>query len=175
MRARPARTRGTRMGFILALGLMAAALHVAQAEEEGAHPLVGTAWRATAIGDTETRGHEASTLAFSASQRVTGGAACNRFAAPVSLAGEKIAIGPLAVTRKACPPAVMDQERRYLTALAAAARVVQEGERLRLLDADGRVLVRLRRIGVASEPLAVGEGAGAEGSPGDAPEDGGGP
>lgn len=169
MRRTAPRARSTRLSFLLALGLMAAALHVAQAEEggEGALPLADTAWRAEAIGPEPTRDHEASTLAFPTADRAVGGAGCNRFHGPVSWADGRIAIGPLAVTKKACPPAVMAQERRYLAALAAARGVEREDDTLRLLDADGRVRVRLRRIGGASEPLAVGEGAPGEGSPPD--------
>ena len=49
------------------------------------------------------------------------------------------------MTRRACPPAVMDQEQRFVAALAAARAYRQEGDVLLLLDEGGRPLLRLSR------------------------------
>jgi putative lipoprotein len=122
------------------------------------HPLVGTAWRAERIGDEATLDHHGSTLAFASAERVAGSGACNRFSGAVTLSGASIAFGPLASTRMACEPAVMDQEQRFFAALAAARGLRHDEESLELSDADGRVLVRLRRIGVPAEAVGVGEG-----------------
>ncbi len=39
----------------------------------------------------------------------------------------------------ACPPVVMDQETKFLTALGAVRKARREGDTLMLLDDDGRV------------------------------------
>ena len=46
----------------------------------------------------------------------------------------------------ACPPAVMDQETRFLAALEAVRKAQREGDKLMLLDGDGRVRIRLTPI-----------------------------
>lgn len=52
---------------------------------------------------------------------VTGSGGCNDFRAPYTRDGDRIAIGPVVATRKACPgEGVMEQERAFLAALAAA-------------------------------------------------------
>jgi heat shock protein HslJ len=150
------RTGARRAGALLT-GALALGAGAAAGEAGPPHPLLGTAWRAEAIGDEAARGDPASTLAFASEGRVAGSGGCNRITGPVSLHGDAITLGPLAATRRACPPETMQQEQRFLTALAAARRVAHDEDVLRLLDADGRELVRMRRIGVASEPTHVGE------------------
>ncbi len=46
----------------------------------------------------------------------------------------------------ACPPAVMDQESRFLAALGAATAFRAEGGKLLLIDQGGRVRVRLAAL-----------------------------
>lgn len=46
----------------------------------------------------------------------------------------------------ACPPAVMDQESRFLAALGAVTAFRAEGGKLLLLDQGGRVRVRLAAL-----------------------------
>jgi heat shock protein HslJ len=74
---------------------------------------------------------------------VAGEAGCNTFHAPYSLAGSRIAVGPAAATRKMCEPAVMTQEREFLTALASASTwSIDSAGLLHLHRPDGeRVLV----------------------------------
>jgi heat shock protein HslJ len=50
---------------------------------------------------------------------------------------------PAGTTRMACPEPVMEQEQRYLEALGAVTAYRSESATLSLLDAGGRVRVRL--------------------------------
>jgi putative lipoprotein len=59
------------------------------------------------------------TLDFS-DQRVAGRASCNSYQGTWSLKEERLAITDVAVTMMACPEAIMNQERRFLDALASA-------------------------------------------------------
>ena len=86
-----------------------------------------------------------STLAFEGDQRVSGSTGCNRYTAPLSVTGTSIRVGVIAMTRMACPPPVMDQESRFTAALEAARGFRQEGDVLRLLDEQGRSLLRFTR------------------------------
>ncbi|OYQ30854.1 hypothetical protein CHU93_06225 [Sandarakinorhabdus cyanobacteriorum] len=91
-------------------------------------------------------------LAFIADS-VAGTAGCNRLAGGWQQAGATIGIGPVAVTRMACPPAVMAVEARVIALLNAAKRVEfdarggatlisDDGQRLRLIPALPDVPVR---------------------------------
>jgi heat shock protein HslJ len=46
----------------------------------------------------------------------------------------------------ACPPAVMDQETKFLAALESVRKARREWDKLLLLDGDGRVRMRLTPI-----------------------------
>ena len=60
--------------------------------------------------------------------------------------GAQLVFGPLATTRKMCVPALMDQERKFLAALAATRTFRFEGPYLRFYGAAGAELVRFTRL-----------------------------
>ena len=69
-------------------------------------------------------------------------------------------------TRMACPPDVMDQEGKFLSALEAVKMARREGDKLLLLDGGGRVRMRLTavprpsaRLGLTSARASVTIGA----------------
>ena len=107
--------------------------------------LGGTGWRAVEIEGRATDPEVASTLAFEGDQRASGSTGCNRYTAPLSVTGTSIRLDVIAMTRRACPPAVMDQETRFTVALEAARGYRQEGDGLTLLDEQGRPLLRFTR------------------------------
>jgi len=109
-------------------------------------PLEGTTWRAEDIDGARSSDRTPSTVAFEANRRIEGRAACNRYFGTFEQSGETVRIRPAGLTRMACPPAVMDQERQFLVALEAVKRGRREGETLELLDGDGRVRIRLTAI-----------------------------
>ncbi len=89
-------------------------------------PVSGTTLTATFTGDT-----------------VSGSAGCNDYNGPYKLDGDKVTIGPLATTRKACEQDMMDQETEFLTALQTPATVEQNGGIVTLRDAAGATQVTL--------------------------------
>jgi heat shock protein HslJ len=54
--------------------------------------------------------------------RITGSGGCNRFMGGYELDGDRLTIGPLASTFKACEEPIMSQEMLYLNALQGAQR-----------------------------------------------------
>lgn len=68
---------------------------------------------------------------------------CNSMRGQATVKDTAVTIGALAATRMACDPALMDLEVRYARALSAVRSYVAEGRTLRLLSADGAVLVSL--------------------------------
>jgi heat shock protein HslJ len=105
--------------------------------------LAGTRWL---VEDLESRGvmdRLQSTLEFPEAGRAAGNLGCNRFTAEVKQSGAAIEFGPIAATRRMCPPAVMDQEDRYAGVLERARTALVEGPYLFLLDEAGIKLARL--------------------------------
>jgi copper homeostasis protein (lipoprotein) len=86
------------------------------------------------------------------SDRVSGSGGCNRLMGGFELEGPKLRFLPLASTRMACPDPQMAFERRFFNAVELVRGWRIEGGNLLLLDADGRVLLRL----VAVAPPAAG-------------------
>lgn len=88
------------------------------------------------------------TVSFSADdQRVTGSAGCNRYLASYKQSGESITITAPGATRRACaePAGVMEQETAFLAALASAATVRLEADRLTLRTPAGVIALTLAR------------------------------
>jgi heat shock protein HslJ len=77
------------------------------------------------------------TAAFGADGRISGSGGCNQFNGSYTLSGNNtISIGPLATTRMACAPAIMDQENAYLAALQASTQYAVRAAELTLRDAN---------------------------------------
>ena len=88
------------------------------------------------------------TANFDAAGHVSGSAGCNDYNGPVKATPPKIAIGPLASTKKFCAPAgVMEQESAYLAALASAATFSIQGATLEFRTASGSIAATLSRAG----------------------------
>lgn len=84
-----------------------------------------------------------SPIRFNPIGTASGHAGCNRFSGGIVLGPGTIDVGPLATTRRACAEAVMDQEQRFLDALAQSERwQLGDDGLLRLTAADGRELLR---------------------------------
>jgi heat shock protein HslJ len=109
-------------------------------------PLEGTAWRAEDIDGAAVGERAESTLAFDTQGKVAGRGACNRYFGTYEQAAETVTIRPAGLTRMACPPAIMDQEQKFLAALEAVKKGRREDGALLLMDGDGRVRVRLTAI-----------------------------
>ncbi|HEY0819799.1 MAG TPA: META domain-containing protein [Rhizobacter sp.] len=71
-----------------------------------------------------------------AQQRLTGFAGCNTLRGRYLQRGTTLALKPVATTRMACTPELMEQEGRFLQALAAIDSYRIEGRRLSLLQGD---------------------------------------
>jgi putative lipoprotein len=106
--------------------------------------LIGTAWTVERIDDTDAAGAY-STVRFE-DGRVSGRAGCNQYSGYLQAAGDALRVSETRTTRMACPPPVMEQESRLLSALAAVRTARREGDRLVLLDEGGRVRLRLAQL-----------------------------
>lgn len=118
----------------------------------GAPSLAATAWIAEDIESGGVVDRVRSTLAFEGDGRVFGNGACNRYFGTVKFSGDRLQLTPLGTTRMACLPAVMDQETRFLAALAATASFRSEGGKLLLVDQAGTTRVRLAPLPSGVKP-----------------------
>jgi heat shock protein HslJ len=124
----------------MTLGMVTMLAAGASAAEEGAPSpaaLVGTTWRAETIAGRPVMDTAASTLTFVSAEEVAGLGACNRYHGRWRLTDGRVEFGPLAATKRACAPALMDQETRFFTALQEANRLALDGPFLLLRGTIG--------------------------------------
>jgi heat shock protein HslJ len=88
--------------------------------------LIGTTWRAETIAGRPVMDNAASTLTFVSAEKIAGLAGCNRYSGPLRVEGGRVRVGPLAATRMACAPALMDQEARFLATLQRVERIARD-------------------------------------------------
>jgi heat shock protein HslJ len=89
--------------------------------------LRGSSWRLADLGGTGVLDGAEATLTFPEAGRIAGNGSCNNFSGRAAIGAGTIRIGPLASTKRACPPAVMDQEAKYLRAMEAAQLIAMQG------------------------------------------------
>ena len=112
--------------------------------------LVGVEWLVTNYNNgteaiVSVSGGVDLTALFDESGKVSGFSGVNTYNGDYSLDGSAIEVGPLATTRMAGDPALMEQETLYLTALQSAAKVIIVGDKCELHRDDGAIAVKLIR------------------------------
>jgi heat shock protein HslJ len=116
---------------------------------EGIHnlKLEGTNWLVEAIDGGSVMEDVQPTVKFGKEGRVSGSTGCNLFSGAFTEENDQIQFGPLASTRRACPPKVMSQERLFLEAMAAVRSFsVDKNGLLHLTDTEGGELLRLSPV-----------------------------
>ena len=101
--------------------------------------LPGSAWQVTTFAGQSPLADHPITFEFDTEGNITGDASCNRFGGSCAIDGDKIEVGPLRSTRRACEPEVMQQEQRFLALLGAATAWSMDGEELVLTAPDGEI------------------------------------
>lgn len=132
--------------FVLSTMLLAACQSAAPSPVAARHPLIGTSWLARDIDGRGVLDDLRSTLVVESAERVSGQAGCNRYFGRVGLEESNIGISRVGSTKMACPPAVMDQERRFLEALQAASYWERGGDILIIFDGERRQRLRLSAV-----------------------------
>ncbi len=107
----------------------------------------GGKWLAESIRRRGVIDNLQTVLDIAADGRVSGSGGCNRISGKADISGERISFSPLAATRMACAPAIMDQETKFLAALNDVRTWRIDGRRgkLFLLDAQGNEVLLLAR------------------------------
>lgn len=103
-------------------------------------------WRGKEIGGKAVVVSSEVSLTFEPDGRIYGNASCNRFFGSFRLIKGRLKISETGASMMACDPPLMDQERNFLNALEAVDHfAVTSTGQLRLLGADGRVVIGLQR------------------------------
>ncbi len=111
-----------------------------------AEQLVGK-WLAEDIDGRGVIDNAQSTLEVNADGSVAGDTAVNRYGGMAHIKDQTVTFGPLAMTRRAGPPALMDQESKFTDALAKSVGFrIDENGLLYLMDAAGKELLRFSRM-----------------------------
>lgn len=124
-------------------GCSSAAVDKPRSDRKAGISLAGTSWVAEDIDGRGVLDQAQSTITFESESRVVGSTGCNQYFAAAQISDKAIQFGNAGSTRRACPPPVMDQEKRFLAALEAARTYRMKERVLELLDGSGRVVVRL--------------------------------
>jgi putative lipoprotein len=118
------------------------------AAETPEHPTPKGKWLAESIRNAGVIDKQQSMIEIAADGKVAGKGGCNGFGGTATIAGDKISFASLVATRMACPPAVMDQETKFLSALNDARRWMIDDQRgkLILFDSSNREILLLARM-----------------------------
>ncbi|PZQ46454.1 MAG: hypothetical protein DI556_20370 [Rhodovulum sulfidophilum] len=110
-------------------------------------PDLAGSWLAEDIGRAGVIDRLRTVLVIAADGAVSGSGGCNRITGRATISGETVAFGPIASTDMLCPPAVMDQETKFLALLGQVRswRADPERKKLLLLDADGTAIMTFAR------------------------------
>lgn len=128
--------------------LCAACASPAESASRGERALAGE-FTVERIEDRPVLDRSPASLTFDADGRVHGLASINRFTGTWTLDGDALTLSPLATTRMAGAPALMEQEQRLLDALGRVGRADLSDGMLVLSSAEGVELVRASRVPAA--------------------------
>lgn len=104
--------------------------------------LQGPQWRVTTLLGKKVPENIDLSMYFSEDRRLSGKAACNRFAGSVRLSGEGLELGRLVSTRMGCVRDLMEWEQSFLNALAEVSRFsLTEDQQLVLFIGDTPALL----------------------------------
>ena len=104
----------------------------------------GIEWVVTEVLGTPWPNDDPATLMIDTEAHVSAFAGCNRFRGQASMSdGEFTMLGDLAGTMMACPDAVENEERRFLSALTRVTGYVRYGGGLVMTDAQGSAVLHL--------------------------------
>ena len=106
--------------------------------------LVGS-WTVEFIGERPVIDRSPAFIQFTEDDKVGGNSSCNRFTSSYTFSETQLSFGQAASTRRACPQVLMEQEQRFLAALARVAQVQLENGMLELTDADGALVFKASR------------------------------
>jgi len=136
--------------FVITAGLMLAACATTGSGSSSAGTASITAlqageWRIENIAGAGVIDDSPATLLFAPDGRLSGNASCNRLIASYTVQGSKLTISPAGTTMMACPPALMDQERKLIDLIGTVTRYsIDRTGKLTLTSTSGKSIIARR-------------------------------
>ncbi len=132
-----------RRAFITLLG--GAAAWPLSSTAHAAADLFGQKWLVNSIRGVSTFDKFRSELLISEDGKVSTTVGCNRMVGRATIDGDRLTVGQLASTRKACPPPLMELEGKYAAALGTTRSFRIKGRLLKFVDGAGDSLIIFMR------------------------------
>jgi len=126
------------MKFLFTLLLTVSAALAMETNKQTA-TLPGSAWQVKTFAGQPPLADHPITFEFDNEGNIAGDGSCNRFGGSCKIEGDKIEVGPLRSTRRACEPDIMQQEHKFLALLGAAAAWAIDGDELVLTAPEGEI------------------------------------
>ena len=119
--------------------LLLALIGCAAADPPGPLPVgrAGTRWIARTVAGRTVPEDVAVSLEFPEAGRVVGRSGCNRYTGPIGVTDGRLVLGPLAMTRMACPPPQSEFETLFVAAADKADLLARDNSAL-VLFASGQ-------------------------------------
>ena len=102
--------------------------------------IAGKEWVVEDLNDAGIPDMANATLNFTAEGGVSGHTGCNRYSGSWTEADGEITLSPLATTRMACAPALMDMERKFLNALTSPLSMTLDETGLLTVTGSGGII-----------------------------------
>jgi heat shock protein HslJ len=133
----------TKAPVILTMGFLAVACATGRGNRERAPAeFVGREWVVEDVGGRGLVDDSRVTLFFGSDGRLSGTGGCNRLLGNYVRRDAKLEISAPAMTMMACPPALMEQERRFADVLSGVRRYeIDSTGALVLTSSDGRAIL----------------------------------
>ena len=130
-------------GLLASLFLVAGCAGKSGSEKNSVPTITNQAWVLTGgeLADTTSPATEKRPITLRIEGDVASGSTgCNRYNSSCTIDGNAITLGPMSLTKRACPE-FMNAEQAFITTLAAVAQYRLEAETLTLTTTDGYTLV----------------------------------
>jgi heat shock protein HslJ len=131
------------IGFVAVLVLLVLSFS-ARSDEPGGE-IRNVTWLVEDIDGRGVIDNAQTTLTINADGSANGSGGCNRFSTSATIDGFNLSFKPAAATRMMCPPALMDQEQKFFSALERTRSYAIDADTRKLLlhDETGKIIVQL--------------------------------
>jgi len=108
----------------------------------------GVEFAVESIGGVPVIESSGAMIRFEPQSQVSGSTGCNRFSCSFTIEAKTLVLGPIAMTRRACAPAIMEQESRMSQSLQRVAnyKFDEDTDSLHLFDKDSQLLMKFSRV-----------------------------
>lgn len=127
------------------MAILGATVAIGTGNAKADDQLTGINWIIESVKDAGTIDTGQTSLRIEPDGKAATTIGCNRMMGTATIDGGKITFGPMAATRMACPPPLMNQEQLYGAALEATRSYKFEDGMLLFVDENGAEVARFAK------------------------------